>query len=172
MNGAMLKTFWGVDGTSGDFTWLKGQERIPDNWYRRPNSDPYDIPDVFGDLLPDFLAYPDTFRFGGNVGGQTNTYTGIDIANLTGGVFDGASLFEGNNLECFFFETESQAIPQQLNGLVNDVATAAKSITDILGPLASALSCPSLGEYNEDLLTPYSGRLVNYSAPTTGPKNC
>lgn len=35
LNGEMFKQFFGVTGNYPDFQWLPGQERIPDNWYRR-----------------------------------------------------------------------------------------------------------------------------------------
>lgn len=39
------------------------------NWYKRPVAVQYNAVDVFGDLIPEFAAYPDSFRFGGNTNG-------------------------------------------------------------------------------------------------------
>lgn len=39
-----FKSFFAVTGDSGSFEYTPGYERIPDNWYRRPLSDPYTIP--------------------------------------------------------------------------------------------------------------------------------
>lgn len=40
-----FKSFFAVSGTSGSFTYQPGYERIPDNWYRRPLTDAYTIPE-------------------------------------------------------------------------------------------------------------------------------
>ena len=37
---------------------------------------------------------------GGNTG-KPNTFTGVNIADLTGGVFNAETLLEGNNLMCY-----------------------------------------------------------------------
>ena len=70
LDGNQFKQFFGVAGSPGNFRWLRGQERIPNNWYRRP-SDPvnaYNAVDVFLDLDAQFLAYPYQVKFGGNTG--------------------------------------------------------------------------------------------------------
>lgn len=42
---ASFKSFFAISGNSGSFTYKAGWERIPDNFYRRPLSDPYTIPE-------------------------------------------------------------------------------------------------------------------------------
>ena len=37
-------SFFAITGESGAFEYNAGWERIPDNFYRRPLSDPYTIP--------------------------------------------------------------------------------------------------------------------------------
>lgn len=37
----ILKTFFAISGEDGAHVWNKGQEQIPQNWYRRPSSNPY-----------------------------------------------------------------------------------------------------------------------------------
>lgn len=75
-DGAMFKTFFAITGDSpSNFKWLPGQERIPDNWYRRTNTNSYSIAGVFGDLGAQFLAYPSSFVLGGNTHG-VNTFAG------------------------------------------------------------------------------------------------
>lgn len=41
LNRDILKTFFAISGEDGAHVWNKGQEQIPQNWYRRPSSDPY-----------------------------------------------------------------------------------------------------------------------------------
>ena len=38
----VFKSFFAISGTNGNLVWNPGKERIPDNWYRRPSSNPYD----------------------------------------------------------------------------------------------------------------------------------
>ena len=102
-----LKSFFSVTGEPGSFVHNRGQERVPLNWYRRPSANPHTLPQVFTDLLHTEAAYPGTIKFGGNTG-KVNTFTGINTADLTGGVFNGATLLQGNNLACFFLQA-SQA---------------------------------------------------------------
>lgn len=70
LNGEMFKQFFAVEGkynpkaeSSGfGFKWLPGQERIPENWYRRPLLNAYENEDVVDDLAIGWAAYPGTFR--------------------------------------------------------------------------------------------------------------
>lgn len=39
LNGEVLKSFFSVTGTPGNFTYTPGYERIPDNWYKRAIGD-------------------------------------------------------------------------------------------------------------------------------------
>lgn len=50
LNGDTFKQFFGVSGEPGSFVWNKGQERIPDNWYKRPDDNQYAAQDVVGDV--------------------------------------------------------------------------------------------------------------------------
>jgi hypothetical protein len=72
LDGYNFKTFFGVSGQPGSFKWLKGQERVPENWYRRPTSNQYTAADVFADVGIGYAAYPNTLKFGGNTG-KVNT---------------------------------------------------------------------------------------------------
>jgi hypothetical protein len=42
-----------------------GQERIPENWYRRSLANAYNIPEVINDVLVNNAMYPGIVRFGG-----------------------------------------------------------------------------------------------------------
>ncbi|PQE26175.1 hypothetical protein CJF30_00000925 [Rutstroemia sp. NJR-2017a BBW] len=81
---ATLKSFFGVSGPDSALVWNKGQERIPNNWYRRPSSNPYTLASGVLDTLANLRAYPDSFRVGGNTG-TVNSFAGVDLGNLTGG---------------------------------------------------------------------------------------
>jgi hypothetical protein len=36
--------------------------------------------------------------------GTPNSFVGVDVADLTGGVFNSKTLLEGNNLGCFVYQ--------------------------------------------------------------------
>ena len=100
LNGDILKTFYAVSGEDGDFKYTRGHERIPDNWYTRNIGDPYSITYLIADDLDMVLQHLDLDSVGGNTG-TVDSFTGVDLANLTGGVLNAASLLEDNNLFCF-----------------------------------------------------------------------
>jgi len=100
LNGDILKTFYGITGEDGNFKYNRGHERIPDNWYTRNADDAYSILYLSVDDLEMVLQHPDLDSVGGNTG-TVDTFTGVDIANLTGGVLNTATLLEDNNLFCF-----------------------------------------------------------------------
>lgn len=91
LDGYDFKTFFGVSGEPGPFVWNRGQERIPENWYKRPNDNQYASQDVVGDVLLGYFAYPDTLLIGGNTG-TVNSFTGLDPGNLTDGVYKAQTL--------------------------------------------------------------------------------
>ncbi|PIB02567.1 Aromatic peroxygenase [Cercospora beticola] len=153
LDGNQFKQFFGVAGSPGSFRWLKGQERIPNNWYRRP-SDPvnaYNAVDVFLDLGAQFLAYPYQVKFGGNTG-RTNSFTGVDLSALTRGAFNGANLLQGNNLQCFFAQAAQSAIPD----LAGATLAAVNGIVgQYFGAFTSGLNCPTVGKYDQTLFNRY-----------------
>jgi hypothetical protein len=82
--------------------------------------------------------------------GTVNTYTPVDLANLTGGVFSSAKLLEGNNLACFLFQAFTAAQPDILLG-------ALTKLTDAIGKILGGLACPELKEINNKVLQQYPG---------------
>ncbi|KAF8847790.1 hypothetical protein BDZ45DRAFT_606892, partial [Acephala macrosclerotiorum] len=41
--------------------------------------------------------------------------------DFSGGVYNGVTLLQGNNLECFFFQPAQQGIPAVLKGVVSNL---------------------------------------------------
>jgi hypothetical protein len=41
LNGDIFKEFFAVTGDYPNFTWQKGQEKVPDNWYKRTDTNQY-----------------------------------------------------------------------------------------------------------------------------------
>ncbi|TKA24995.1 hypothetical protein B0A50_06093 [Salinomyces thailandicus] len=96
----VLKSWFAISGESGSYSVQQGHERIPHNWYRRALEYPYSVEYFLGDLLATARLHPKFLDVGGNQG-QVDSFTGVDISDLTGGVFHATSLLEGDNLACF-----------------------------------------------------------------------
>ena len=163
----ILKSFFGVTGTSvGNFVYNKNQERIPYNWYKRPGgTDQYNAVDVFLDLLSTATIYPGTLKFGGNTG-KVNTFTGVDIGGLTGGVFNGATLLNGNNLACFAYQAAQAAGIAELKGVTGILGSTLAPVLNFITSATSGLSCPQLKTYNTAVFAKYPG----YKKYATVPK--
>jgi len=146
----VAQSWWGMAGENGNYTVQFGYERIPENWYRRSHTAPYTIPYFVGDVAAAAAVYPKFLSVGGNLG-KTNTFTGVDIQNLTGGIFDSAGLLQGNNLGCFAF----QAAAQVKSDFV--LLDALNELTDAVGSIVTQLSCPQLQELNEFDLEQFPG---------------
>jgi hypothetical protein len=100
LNGDILKTFFAVSGEDGHFVYNRGHERIPENWYTRNALDAYTIPYIVADDLEMVLQHLDLESIGGNTG-KVDSFTGLHIADLTGGILNAQSLLKDNNLFCF-----------------------------------------------------------------------
>ncbi|KAH9216835.1 hypothetical protein DL95DRAFT_495896 [Leptodontidium sp. 2 PMI_412] len=156
LNQDVLKSFFSITGTSGNFQWTEGYERIPENWYKRAIGDEYTIPFFLTDLLAAALEYPQFLNIGGNTG-KVNTFTGVNFEDLTGGVFNGATLLEGNNLACFVLQGVIQFLPDSLLGAVGDVGGVLNQLNGVLGGALSPLTCPKLDKVNKDQFSKFPG---------------
>ncbi|KAM3076147.1 hypothetical protein ACMFMG_006338 [Clarireedia jacksonii] len=157
LDSSTLKSFFGVSGPDTALVWNKGQERIPPNWYRRPSSNPYSTASAVLDLVANILAYPDAARIGGNTG-SVNSFAGVDLGNLTGGVYNSVDdLLKGNNLVCFGIQAMQAEIPGAIQAVVDDVAGVVKWATAQLKPILENLGCPALTGYNAGLFAAFPG---------------
>ena len=102
------------------------------------------------------LEYPEFFSVSSNTG-ETNTFTYVDVENLTGGAFNASNLLQGNNAICFGLETSPQEAPDILSGLYSDVSSA----MDLLGPTintaTNGLACLKLNQISKDQFAQYLG---------------
>jgi hypothetical protein len=69
--------------------------------------------------------------------GTAGSFTGVNINDLTGGVFSAETLTQGNNLACYVFQVAAQAKPDILGGALG-------ALTDAVGKVIGGLSCPQL----------------------------
>ncbi|KAL8702424.1 MAG: hypothetical protein Q9201_004399 [Fulgogasparrea decipioides] len=138
-----LKSFFAVSGESGKFTYRPGYERIPDNWYKRAVGHEYTIADYLLDVLQFALRDPRLLSVGGNTG-TPNSFTGVNITALTKGVFNAATLAQGNNLQCFIFQLIQAETPGLLTGVYEDVTKALQPLVDNIAGNLKGLGCPQL----------------------------
>lgn len=157
----VLKSFFSITGDSGSFTWNEGQERIPDNWYKRAIGDEYTIPFFMTDLLAAALEHPEFLDVGGNLG-KVDTFAGVDISDLTGGVFNEKNLLQGNNAGCFALQFSQQAAPDILKGLFGTITSPLAKLNDALGNVLSSLDCPKLEKIDTTQLNQFPGSKGSY----------
>lgn len=153
----VLKSFFSVTGDDTNWVHTPGMERIPENWYRRPGGkDQYNVADVFIDLIAGAVQYPQTVHFGGNTG-TTDSFTGVNLGDLTGGVFNGATLLQGNNLACFALQAAMAGGIDELDGVLNALGGL---INPVLNPIKAAfagLACPQLSEFHSQIFKQFPG---------------
>ena len=108
----------------------------------------------------DVLAFakrdPRLLSIGGNTG-TPNSFTGLDISALTNGVFNGATLADGNNLECFTFQLVQAGAPTLLTGLYENVTKAVQPLVENVAGNLKGLGCPQLEGVNENMYEVFPG---------------
>ncbi|KAK1230006.1 hypothetical protein PQX77_006917 [Marasmius sp. AFHP31] len=150
LNRNTLKSFFGVDD---DFVYRAGWERIPENWYKRAVGDDYDLVTFALEAVAASLEYPIFLSVGGNTG-TVDSFTGVSLEDLTGGVLNAKTLLEGNNLLCFMVEAAVQAAtPDILRGVAGDVV----GTLELLRSPLEGCECPPLKEFNTRLLEKFPG---------------
>ena len=147
-----LQTWFGISGQDGSYTAPFGHERIPNNWYRRSMTAPYTIPYFLADTVNAAALYPKFLSIGGNLDNRTNNFAGVQVEDLTGGLFRSSSLLSGNNLGCFAFQAASQIRSDLLN--VGDLINRLQSA---VGRIVSQLSCPQLMRIEASQLEQFPG---------------
>jgi hypothetical protein len=140
LNKEVLKSFFSVSGPDTALVHTPGHERIPENWYRRAIGDEYTIPFFQLDAKDIGLKYPKILSVGGNMG-TPNTFTGVDLSSITGGVINSQNLLEGDNLFCLAFQAAKQGQPDLLTGgALGLVGSLVSAVETAMGTLA----CPQL----------------------------
>ena len=149
--------FEGVTRNSnGEFEWKAGREHIPDNWYRRAIGDDFGLVAFALDALDALKHLPYMAVLGGNTG-EPNTFTGVNIADITGGVFNAETLLEGNNAMCLAFQAVSAVTPDILRGLLGNVLLAVQKLGDVLTPIVDELGCPQLAKFDRTAFGKFPG---------------
>ncbi|RHZ61787.1 peroxidase family protein [Aspergillus thermomutatus] len=136
----IVRSFFAIYGEEGNLTYREGWERIPEKWYKTPVD--YGLVQLNLDTVDWVLKYPELGSIGGNTG-TVNSFTGVDLSDLTGGVLNLTTLLEGNNLLCFVFEVLKFASPNALAGLYKTLAVPLEMIDQVLSVPLLNMSCPA-----------------------------
>jgi hypothetical protein len=140
----VFKSFFGVvQDKNGNLKYNKGEERIPSNWYRYNGE--YTFVHLNLDLLAWIAKHPIIANMGGNLG-EVNSFAGLDLGNITGGVLNAEALLQKNNLVCFALEIVKAFAPNSLSSLFSLLEKPLQLINNaLLDPLLD-LGCPAMGE--------------------------
>ncbi|KAI1865624.1 hypothetical protein JX265_007947 [Neoarthrinium moseri] len=153
MTKEVFASFFGVYEEGGELVYKEGWEQIPQNWYRIAVD--YNLVFLNLDLIAWFLEHPNLASIGGNLG-KTNSFAGVNLEDVTGGLVNTASLLEGNNLICFALEVVKTFAPNSLSNLFKTLEKPLELVNNaILDPLLD-LSCPDWSDLTAngtDLLT-------------------
>lgn len=153
----VLKSFFSITGDTPDtFQWTEGHEKIPDNWYKRAIGDEYTILFFQTDLTAAAVQYPQFLDVGGNTG-KTNSFTGVNLQDLTGGVYNLQNLAQGDNAMCFAYQFAQQAAPDLLKGLFSSITKPLSQLNAALAKVFAQLSCPQLKSIDCSQFNQYPG---------------
>lgn len=160
----VLKSFFAVkEKKNGDLIWMKGHDRIPENWYRRPDHNLYGIKESFADFAITVAQYPEIAEVGGNTG-KPGTFTGVDFSDFTGGAFKASDFLSGDKAACFGMEALVFVVPGLSRKLVNTATGFFGKAVASLGKTGKALGCSSLpASFNNKHFKKYPG--YNYNQP-------
>ncbi|KAH7157930.1 hypothetical protein B0J13DRAFT_650717 [Dactylonectria estremocensis] len=132
-----LKSFFSVYGPEDNMTYVVGHERIPENFYRRPYTD-YTIAANALDIIT--YSHPEVLSIGGNTNG-VNTFVGINLDDVSGGILNAKNLLQGNNLICFSLNALKTVSPNALSSLYATLSTITDLVFAAIEPIMGAMDC-------------------------------
>ncbi|CZR54683.1 related to oxidase [Phialocephala subalpina] len=143
----VFKSFFGVFGEEGSFEYKFGWEQIPQNWYKIPVE--YGLVELNLDLINWVTQHPELASVGGNTG-EVNSFVGLDLANVTGGILSAERLLEDNNLLCFALEIVKTFSPNSLSPLFATLAVPLGLVMDATSAPILSLACPAFADMMMD----------------------
>lgn len=153
---SVLLSFLGVsESPQGVLTVNVGHERIPDNWYRRPLGSPYLAIEFLTAVAEIISKYPRAGNIGGNTG-TVNSFVGLDLGDLTGGVFHAGDLADPAKLSCFLYRVSQILAPQVLRTLFTNIV-AASGFFDNWVSMFVGLNCPALSAIDQTMFAQFPG---------------
>lgn len=122
--------------------------------------------DLTGRVALGYAAYPNTLLIGGNTG-TVNSFTGVSPGDLSDGVYNLDTLFEGDNFACFAFQLLENGLPDFLKPDVGKLSTTTNLINKALAPILGNLSCPALSTFDQGLFNQFPGYTYSPTGPAT-----
>lgn len=90
-----------------------------------------------------------------------NTFTGVEVPNLTGGWSNAGKLFEGNKFACFALNILQPGIPDFLKRPLADFSNATSFLDTYLFSIIGKQKCWELGQNDQSLLIDSTGHTPN-----------
>lgn len=135
LNLDVLKSFMSIEGESGNFTWVPGHERIPENWYRRAYGDDYELTDVATDESVFANMTPAISKPGCNQG-TVNSYVDISSSYQD---YD----FSGLGSVCFAVAAVAS--------VTDEVLIAGSLVSQLLLPVQNLIDCATVPSRNDSV---------------------
>jgi hypothetical protein len=86
-----------------------------------------------------------------------DSFTGVDTSDLTGGVFNSASLLDGNKGACFLYQASLAAMPSAAAPALGALGSVLGWALNQLGPDMAKLECPQLATFDNSLFNAFPG---------------
>ncbi|KAF2726154.1 hypothetical protein K431DRAFT_214138 [Polychaeton citri CBS 116435] len=134
-----LKSFMSITGTDANPIWTPGNEKIPDNWYKRNDADQYTIPYFLGDIQYFGETQPEIFSLGCNTG-TVDSYSVISPEAISNGAY--TTQQAAKNPLCFSLAFAVAELP-----LFTGVQTG--SLLTQLSGVTSKLGCATIASVNQ-----------------------
>jgi hypothetical protein len=145
----------------GNFEYKFGWEQIPENWFRTPAT--YGLVELNLDIVNWVSQHPELARYtsialvlktppanttisiGGNTG-EVNSFVGLNLANITGGVLNIENLLEDNNLMCLALEVVKTFAPNSLSPLFTTLSVPLRLLQGAISAPILSLACPEFAD--------------------------
>jgi hypothetical protein len=141
----VLQSFMSVvgspDNNGADLQYIEGNERIPDNWYKRAISNPYSVAAFTLDTQRVNAYEPRARNIGANTG-TVNSFAGLDTSNPAPATLNLAKLAEGNNGACYLYQSAALARVDAVKSATGALLAAVNNI--VAQYLAVPAGCPEL----------------------------
>jgi hypothetical protein len=162
----VFKSFFAVfEDANGNLEYRRGHETIPNNWYRTQGE--YGLVPLNLDIVNWVSKHPELGRYvvvsysshkspstntlssiGGNTG-TVDSFSGLDLHNITGGLLNSSSLLEKNNLVCFVFQLLKTFLPNSLSPILSTLEVPINMVTNALAAPILSLACPAWNDVTE-----------------------
>ncbi|RCI09490.1 hypothetical protein L249_3968 [Ophiocordyceps polyrhachis-furcata BCC 54312] len=159
LDGDVLKSFFGVEGQSGNFSHSPGHERIPDDWYRRAMGDELDFQGLSTDSRYMADRYP-KFNFLGGNRGKVDSFTRVNISDFTRGAYDDDTIGEGRNAACFAVDFLSLVAPSHFADVFEDVSRPMAMLREI--QKEASKECPAMDGVVRTMFDPFPGSMGQF----------